>query len=195
MTNDANRDGRDDEAVGGPGGEANAEERAARARRLAEIARPTARDRAKAWQSNIDRAIAEAAERGAFDDLPGKGKPLAFDTDVDDDMWLANHLLKGQGFRPAWIERLRDVNAARAALAERIDRFAADWASPGADPAWANARAAAIARLEAELRDRVTALNRLIDAHNLDEAGDRLPQRRVAVEDLLADLRARGFSA
>lgn len=160
---------------------------------LADIARPTPRDRQRAWQSAIDAAIAEAAANGAFDNLPGKGKPLIWETETDDDMWLANHMLKGQGFRPAWIERLRDINAARAALAQRIERFAADWASPGAEPAWTNARAAAFARLEAELRERVAALNRWIDAHNLDEAGDRLPLRRVVLEDLLADLRTRGI--
>jgi len=172
----------------------SAEERAARAQRLAEIARPTSRDRAKAWQSHIDRAIAEAAERGAFDDLPGKGKPLAFDTEVDDDMWLANHMLKGQGFRPAWIDRAQEIAAEVKAITARVDRFVADWTGAGAAGPAANATAArdaAVARVSAEITDRITALNRKIDTHNIDVPSGNLQRRRVAAEDVIAGLRRR----
>lgn len=180
MPNDTNRD--DDDT---------ADERAARAQRLAEIARPTARDRAKAWQSHIDQAIAEAAERGAFDDLPGKGKPLTFDSDVDDDMWLAHHMLKDQGFRPAFIDRAQEIAAERQAIAARVDRFAADWAGPGAAEDVRTARDAAAARLEAEIADRIAALNRKIDAHNIDVPSAAMQQRRVVAADVIAELRSR----
>ncbi|MCC7020341.1 MAG: DUF1992 domain-containing protein [Ardenticatenales bacterium] len=186
MANDTNGDV-DDAAVDGT----SAEERAARARRLAEIARPTARDRAKAWQSHIDRAITEAAERGAFDDLPGKGKPLAFDTEVDDDMWLANHMLKGQGFRPAWIDRAQEIAAEVKAISARVDRFVADWTGAGAAANATAARDAAVARVSAEITDRITALNRKIDTHNIDVPNGHLQRRRVAAADVIAELRRR----
>lgn len=38
------------------------------------------------FESWIDRQIREAAERGAFDNLPGAGKPL--DLDPDEDWWI-----------------------------------------------------------------------------------------------------------
>ena len=183
---DPNRDG---DADGGP--DPGADDRAARAQRLDEIARPTARDRAKAWQSHIDQAIAEAAERGAFDDLPGKGKPLAFDTDADDDMWLANHMLKGQGFRPAWIDRAQEIADDVKAIAARVDRFVADWTGTGAAGIALAARDAALARVEAEITERIVALNRKIDAHNIDVPSGSLQRRRVAAADVIAGLRSR----
>ena len=187
MQNPANHDGRDVAADG----EATAEDPRARAARLAEIARPTARDRTKAWQSHIDQAIAEAAERGAFDDLPGKGKPLTFDTDVDDDMWLANHMLKGQGFRPAWIERIKEIAADHALIAARVDSFLADWTAAGATDPDRTARDASLARVEADLTARVAAVNRKIDAHNLDVAVASLQRRRLSAADVIAGLRMR----
>jgi hypothetical protein len=45
------------------------------------------------FTSWIDRQINEAAQRGAFDDLPGAGKPLPKRTDVDDGQaWLRDYL-------------------------------------------------------------------------------------------------------
>ncbi|QLQ16960.1 MAG: DUF1992 domain-containing protein [Micropruina sp.] len=38
------------------------------------------------YESWIDRQIREAAERGAFDNLPGTGKPL--DLDPDENWWI-----------------------------------------------------------------------------------------------------------
>ena len=45
------------------------------------------------FTSWIDRQISEAAERGAFDDLPGAGKPLPKRSDADDGQaWLRDYL-------------------------------------------------------------------------------------------------------
>ena len=38
------------------------------------------------YETPLDRAIREATERGAFDDLPGAGKPLAFKRPGDPDV-------------------------------------------------------------------------------------------------------------
>ncbi|GAA2343691.1 DUF1992 domain-containing protein [Dactylosporangium salmoneum] len=41
------------------------------------------------YESHIDRQIREAQERGEFDDLPGKGKPLPDHGELyDEDWWL-----------------------------------------------------------------------------------------------------------
>jgi len=45
------------------------------------------------FTSWVDRQISEAAERGAFDDLPGAGKPLPQRADADDGQaWLRDYL-------------------------------------------------------------------------------------------------------
>ena len=45
------------------------------------------------FTSWIDRQISEAAQRGAFDDLPGAGKPLPKRADADDGQaWLREYL-------------------------------------------------------------------------------------------------------
>lgn len=45
------------------------------------------------WESWIDRQIREAAERGEFEDLPGKGKPIAdLDKPHDENWWIRQKL-------------------------------------------------------------------------------------------------------
>jgi len=64
-----------------------------------------------------ERKILEAMERGEFDDLPGKGKPLDLSDDpmVPDDLRVAYKILKNSGFLPPELElhneivRLRDL--------------------------------------------------------------------------------------
>ena len=47
----------------------------------------------------IDEVIREAQERGDFDDLPGKGRPIPGAGKPDDDLWWVR----------AWIKRQREV--------------------------------------------------------------------------------------
>jgi hypothetical protein len=44
------------------------------------------------YESAVEKAIREAAERGAFDDLPGKGKPLPNLADADENWWIKGYL-------------------------------------------------------------------------------------------------------
>lgn len=48
----------------------------------------------------VDRVIREAIERGEFDDLPGKGRPLPGQGEVDGEGWWIRR----------WVERNRDRN-------------------------------------------------------------------------------------
>jgi hypothetical protein len=52
--------------------------------------------------SPAERIIREAIDAGAFDDLPGQGKPIPGAGRPDDDMWWVRR----------WIERNRDVDQA-----------------------------------------------------------------------------------
>lgn len=46
------------------------------------------------FETWIDKQIREAEERGAFDNLPGAGKPLASLREPDDELWWVNQLMK-----------------------------------------------------------------------------------------------------
>ena len=63
--------------------------------------------------------IQEAIERGEFEDLPGKGKPLNLDEyfslPVGDRMAVS--LLKNAGVLPPEVELLREIEALNAAIA------------------------------------------------------------------------------
>lgn len=76
------------------------------------------------WESWIDQQIREAQERGQFDDLPGKGRPL----DLTPNPYaqgeeLAFKILKDAGYAPDWIELDKAIRGkldrARAVMARR----------------------------------------------------------------------------
>jgi len=46
------------------------------------------------WESWIDRQVREGQERGDFDNLPGRGKPLPGLDQPRDDLWWVKQLLK-----------------------------------------------------------------------------------------------------
>ena len=77
-----------------------------------------------------ERKILEAMERGEFDDLPGKGKPLELSDDpmVPDDLRVAYKVLKNAGYLPPELElhneiiRLRDLVDAACDEAQRSAR-------------------------------------------------------------------------
>ena len=99
-------------------------------------------------ETAVDRAIREAAERGAFDDLPGAGKPLPLRNTGDPDWWLKELLdregISGEELLPPAValrreadgfpESLRDLPdeaAVRAVLEDFNARVEADWRRPG----------------------------------------------------------------
>jgi Domain of unknown function (DUF1992) len=60
-----------------------------------------------------EQKIAEAMERGEFENLPGEGQPLELDDDslVPEDLRLAYRILKNAGFIPPEIETLNEIAA------------------------------------------------------------------------------------
>ena len=60
---------------------------------------------------NIDEQIRQAMQRGEFDDLPGKGKPLDLSENPHEDPgWrTAYRLLKENGYTLPWIETRRSI--------------------------------------------------------------------------------------
>jgi DnaJ family protein C protein 28 len=62
-------------------------------------------------QALVERRIQQAMANGDFDHLPGKGKPLALNSNpyLEPGQELAFGLLKNNGFAPDWIERDKEI--------------------------------------------------------------------------------------
>jgi len=64
------------------------------------------------WDKLIERKICAAQDAGEFDNLPHKGQLNQEDENsIPEDMRLAFHLLKEQGFAPDWIEQDKGMRA------------------------------------------------------------------------------------
>jgi hypothetical protein len=63
--------------------------------------------------------IAEAVERGDFDNLPGAGKPVNLDDDVlvPEELRVAYRVLKNAGYVPQEIELRKEIDSVEALLA------------------------------------------------------------------------------
>lgn len=64
------------------------------------------------YESPLDKILREAREQGAFDNLPGKGKPIQWEDEsmVPEDQRLANRLLKHNNFTLDWIEMGKELD-------------------------------------------------------------------------------------
>ena len=114
----------------------------------------------------IDEIIQNAIKDGAFDQLPGQGKPLDWDqhSPVEDDWQLAHHLLKENGFPPEFIETRQSIESDLAAARADLKR-AFDWKNKAieasedpefADGQWAKAKStfeSGVGNLNKKIRD------------------------------------------
>jgi len=74
---------------------------------------PTDRgDRMRRWRDVVEEKLAQARERGDFDNLPGEGQPLKVDVNaLAGDKALAYSLLKNNQVAPPEIERGKEIDA------------------------------------------------------------------------------------
>ena len=72
--------------------------------------------------------IRDAIEAGAFDNLPGAGKPLALDDDrlVPEDLRVAYRILKNAGLVPREIEARKHTLSVNVLVAAIFDNAAAN---------------------------------------------------------------------
>lgn len=80
------------------------------------------------YKSVVDQLIEEAQERGDFDNLPGKGKPLNIDDNpFAGDMQMAYKMLKDNDFTLPWIhdrKRMQDeVDELRSKMSHQVQLF------------------------------------------------------------------------
>lgn len=88
---------------------------------------------ANRWQSVVEEKIAQARERGEFDDLPGTGERMRIrENSLAGDWELAFHVLENAEMAPPWMEMSREVREGRAALdalRQRTARYLAEQAA------------------------------------------------------------------
>ena len=112
------------------------------------------------YESAVDRAIREAAERGEFDDLPGRGKPLPQLDDPSEDWWLRGYLrregISGDLLLPPSVALRKELDR----LPDTLDGL----------------------RSENDVRELITALNARVVEHLRFPEGPRVPLRRVDVD-------------
>jgi DnaJ homolog subfamily C member 28 len=129
------------------------------------------------FENPIDKILREARERGEFDNLPGKGRPIRWEdeTQVPDDQRMAQRLLKHNNFTLDWIELGRELDReyeqARADLeAARTGLRAGKLDQPG----WQAARD--------HFLKKVGDLNQRVIGYNLRIPGDAFARRPYSKE-------------
>jgi len=151
--------------------------------------------RERALRRRAEERILEAMAQGAFDNLPGKGRPLDLRENpfVPPERRLAYKLLKDANFAPDWIELDREVRTAREELAAFQQRHI-DWLKRQAPPADGSVPAAVLdwhRRMRAELLRRLEHLNRKIDELNLLVPHLSLQRPRLDAAAILSEFDAR----
>lgn len=121
------------------------------------------------FESFVERQIREAQERGAFDDLPGFGKPIPNSGRQETEMDWAAKLAKREGLDTF------DMLPPALALAREVEKLPAALAGESTEQA---------------VRDIVLDLNkRILQAHRRPQDGPQVRVRPVDVEQAVADWR------
>lgn len=145
------------------------------------------------WQDFISQRIDEAIADGAFDNLPGRGKPLNLNENPNEppDMAMANKILKNNDVSPAWIgdrkALLKDIGRLREDMDRRWSWMREALAAPQADrPGLARRWAFQIA----DWKEQIAALNSRILNLNLILPIWRLELLRLHLAEELARMGA-----
>lgn len=76
-----------------------------------------------AFERIVEAMIKEAMERGEFDNLPGKGKPIDLTEyfETPEEVRLANSVLKGAGMTPREVDLLKEIAELKQVLGAVLD--------------------------------------------------------------------------
>jgi hypothetical protein len=152
---------------------------------------------ARNWERSVEKQIREAMERGEFDKLSGRGKPLDFGDNpyTPRDWELAFKMLKDAGVAPEWIEQDKEIRRERLVLVTMLERNA-KWLrerglkmrtlSPDKMIAEHESLGQAREQTCTRFREMALALNRQIDIFNLKVPSSRLQHRRIRIDEELS---------
>lgn len=153
------------------------------------------------WESWIEQLIREARERGDFDNLPGKGKPLDLTPNpYAQDQEMAFKILKDSGCAPEWIEldkairgRLDKARRALARAREVYEQRLGELGQPAGLAEAKNERAVeGWRRAVAVFEEEVAALNKEIASLNLKVPSSRFQRPRIDAGREVAAVEGRG---
>ena len=132
--------------------------------------------------------IQKAIQEGAFDHLPGKGKPLVLDENpYEDASWrMASKLLKNQGFDLPWIEMRKDIQAELETARKSIQSA---WLIGSNYPATAWEESEFQLALQ-QFRSRLEQINRHIFIYNLEVPRSVFQLNVIAIEEELNRVRS-----
>lgn len=133
--------------------------------------------REKKWLDAIEEKLKEAQERGDFDNLAGKGKPLDLRGNPHAGDWeMAYKAMSNAGYAPEWIERDKEIRLLIEDAQRTLDRHVAWHAdavdelarlSPKQQAARRNLIATARENVVRRYRDKVNVINSKITNYNL----------------------------
>ena len=132
---------------------------------------------------NIDEQIRQAIQRGDFDDLPGKGKPLDLsENPYEDPGWrLTYRILKENGYTLPWIETRRNIELDFERVSKSLDR-SWEWRKNAtsrrgtmhAEREWQQALQ--------KFREETDKINKRIRNYNLEIPSDQFQRRQINAE-------------
>lgn len=145
------------------------------------------------WRDLANERIEEAMSNGAFENLPGRGKPLNLNPNPNEppDMAMANKILKNNDLSPGWIndrkKLLEEIETLRADMRREWAWVQAAYGDPSADR---EALERGWARSLAAWQERMDDLNRRILDLNLTMPIWRMELLRLRMDDELERLHA-----
>ena len=140
------------------------------------------------WQDLITEQLNEAADRGAFDNLPGAGEPLRLNDHPNEppDMRMANKLLKDNDLTPAWIGDRKALQTEIQALRATMQRhWTQTRARAGAPETNAGALTSAWNRALLQWEEQIADLNRRIADLNITLPLWRMELHRLRLDEEL----------
>lgn len=128
-----------------------------------------------------DEIIRRAMQEGAFDNLPGKGKPLNLDENPHEpEEWrLANRMLHANGYSLPWLELRKEIEEALDKA--RVDAIHA-WQS--GDERWWHAQVSVFQK-------QIEALNQKIFQYNLQAPSSHFHRRMIDAAQEIAAIQHR----
>ncbi len=136
-------------------------------------------------ESQAEKLIREAIEKGEFDNLPGKGQPLDLRENPfeDPDLRTVHRLLRNAGFAPAWIEERKEIDAELDSARVKLERAWHLFAKQQMDrlhPEWQ--------RSVREFRERALELNQRIRIYNLKAPASVFHRAVIDAEKIITGL-------
>jgi hypothetical protein len=128
-------------------------------------------------ENPIDKIIRQAREAGAFDDLPGKGKPIHWQDDslVPEDQRMAQRVLRENGYTLDFIVQGRALEEEYAALRSKLNMARRARAEHRLDLAgWQSAVVA--------FQGQVRALNQRVIGYNMRVPSAQLERRPFSTD-------------